>query len=67
MEPVFGQIKEVHGCDGFMRRGYSACLSEWRVICTTHNLLKLWRHFLSKCSRRRELLNSRAFELSLAT
>jgi len=48
VEPVFGQIKEVRGCGGFMRRGYSACRSEWRVICATHNLLKLWRHFLAE-------------------
>lgn len=47
VEPVFGQVKVVRGCDRFMRRGYSACRSEWRLICATHNLLKLWRHFLT--------------------
>jgi len=43
VEPVFGQIKSVRGCDGFMRRGKAACDSEWKVLCATHNLLKLWR------------------------
>lgn len=43
VEPVFGQIKEVRGFDGFMRRGIDACRSEWSLICATHNLLKLWR------------------------
>jgi transposase len=44
VEPVFGQIKSARGCDGFMRRGTAACDSEWKLLCATHNLLKLWRH-----------------------
>ena len=43
VEPVFGQIKDGRGCDRFMRRGEQACASEWKLLCTTHNLLKLWR------------------------
>ena len=43
IEPVFGQIKSVRGCERFMRRGQDACRSEWRLICATHNLLKLFR------------------------
>jgi hypothetical protein len=43
VEPVFGQIKVGRGCDRFMRRGHQACASEWNLLCTTHNLLKLWR------------------------
>ncbi len=43
IEPVFGQIKSTRGCDNFMRRGLSAAGSEWSLICSTHNLLKLWR------------------------
>lgn len=43
VEPVFGQIKDVRGFDRFMQRGIEACRSEWSLICTTHNLLKLWR------------------------
>ncbi|MFA4904638.1 MAG: transposase, partial [Desulfobaccales bacterium] len=42
VEPVFGQIK-TRGCDTFMRRGLQAVRSEWRLICATHNLLKLFR------------------------
>lgn len=42
VEPVFGQIKGVRGCDRFMRRGIGAARNEWRLICTTHNLLKLF-------------------------
>lgn len=43
IEPVFGQIKAVRGCDRFLRRGHAAARSEWRLICATHNLLKLFR------------------------
>ena len=42
VEPVFGQIKS-RGCDTFMRHGIEAVRSEWRLICATHNLLKLFR------------------------
>lgn len=45
VEPVFGQIKDARGCDRFMRRGIQACASEWKLICATHNLLKMWRAF----------------------
>jgi hypothetical protein len=43
VEPIFGQIKDIRGCDRFMRRGHVAVQSEWRLIAATHNLLKLWR------------------------
>ena len=43
VEPVFGQIKEEQGCRRFMRRGLHAAQSEWCLMGTTHNLLKLWR------------------------
>jgi hypothetical protein len=26
-----------------MRRGLRACQAEWKLLCGTHNLLKLWR------------------------
>jgi transposase len=42
IEPVFGQIKTGRGCDRFMRRGLAPARSEWRLICATHNLLKLY-------------------------
>jgi transposase len=44
IEPVFGQIKEVRGARRFLRRGLAACHAEWKLLCGTHNLLKLWRH-----------------------
>lgn len=43
VEPVFGQIKTCRGIYKFMRRGVEACAQEWKLICGTHNLLKLWR------------------------
>jgi transposase len=42
-EPVFGQIKQVRGFDQFLMRGSDKVSSEWKVICTGHNLLKLFR------------------------
>ena len=47
VEPVFGQIKS-RGCGTFMRRGLQAVRNEWRLICATHNLLKLFRSKVSK-------------------
>jgi len=44
VEPVFGQIKDARGARRFMRRGLGACQAEWKLLCGTHNLLKLWRH-----------------------
>jgi transposase len=43
IEPVFGNIKENKGYRRFSRRGLNAVRSEWRLICATHNLLKLRR------------------------
>jgi transposase len=43
IEPVFGQTKSCRGIDRFMQRGLANCRAEWKVICGTHNLLKLWR------------------------
>jgi len=43
IEPVFGNIKGNRGYRRFARRGLSAVNSEWRLICATHNLMKLWR------------------------
>jgi hypothetical protein len=44
VEPTFGQIKEQQGARRFLRRGMGACNAEWKLLCGTHNLLKLWRH-----------------------
>lgn len=43
IEPVFGQIKEARQIRRFLLRGLRAVRSEWRIICATHNLLKLFR------------------------
>jgi transposase len=43
IEPIFGQIKDPRRIRGFQRRGLSAVDAEWKLICATHNLLKLWR------------------------
>lgn len=46
IEPVFGQIKDGRHIRGFIRRGRAAANSEWKLICGTHNLLKLYRRAL---------------------
>jgi len=46
VEPVFAQIKSNRGFRRFSRRGRSAVRSEWRLMATTHNLLKLHQHQL---------------------
>ena len=40
-EPAFGNIKANLRFRRFSRRGLGAALSEWRLICSVHNLLKL--------------------------
>ena len=44
VEPVFGQIKEARGFRRFLLRGLQNIRGEWRLVCLTHNLLKIWRH-----------------------
>jgi transposase len=44
VEPVFGQIKEVRGFRRFLLRGLTKIRGEWRLVCLTHNLLKIWRY-----------------------
>jgi hypothetical protein len=44
IEPVFGDVKTNRGYRRFARRGLRAVTGEWRLICTVHNLRKLWRH-----------------------
>jgi transposase len=43
VEPVFGQIKEWRGFRRFSLRGLEEARSEWKLVCLTHNLLKLFR------------------------
>jgi Transposase DDE domain len=52
VEPVFGQIKEIRGARRLLRRGLAACDAEWKLLCGTHNLLKLWRHTRSQLAPR---------------
>lgn len=44
IEPVFGQIKEARGIRRFRFRGFERASCEWKLICATHNLLKLFRY-----------------------
>jgi hypothetical protein len=50
IEPIFGQVKTVQGGGRFMRRGLAACQAEWKLLCGTHNLLKLWRTTMATSS-----------------
>ena len=44
VEPVFAHTKHTRGITRFSRRGHDAVRAEWRLIATTHNLLKLFRY-----------------------
>src|SRR3989339_1209348 len=43
VEPVFGQIKQARGFRQFLMRGLKKVKGEWSLVCTTHNILKLWK------------------------
>ncbi len=43
IEPIFGQIKQARGFRQFLLRGMDKMRGEWRLICMTHNLLKLFQ------------------------
>jgi hypothetical protein len=43
VEPVLGQIKQGRGFRQFLLRGLEKVRGEWALICTTHNVLKLYR------------------------
>src|SRR3954447_7768143 len=43
-EPVFGRIKEARGFRRFLLRGLEQIRGEWRLVCLTHDLLKIWRY-----------------------
>ncbi len=50
VEPVLGQIKQARGFRQFLLRGLRKVKGEWQLICTGHNLLKLfgvWRQVLA--------------------
>jgi hypothetical protein len=44
VEPVCGQIKEARGCRRCLLRGLDNIRGAWRLVCLTHNLLKIWRY-----------------------
>ena len=44
VEPVFGQIKQGRDFRQFLLRGLEKVNREWQMICTGHNLLKLFRY-----------------------
>ncbi len=43
IEPPFGQIKHCRGFRQFLLRGLEKMQGEWKLVCLTHNLLKLFR------------------------
>jgi len=45
VEPVFGQIKQARGFRQFLLRGIEKVQGEWSLVCTTHNILKLYRRY----------------------
>src|SRR5213594_1702231 len=44
VEPVLGQIKAVRGFRRFLLRGLAHIRGAWRLVCLTHNLLKIGRY-----------------------
>jgi hypothetical protein len=58
VEPVFGQIKQGRGFRQFLLRGLEKVRREWRLICTGHNLLKLF--IALRQNRRQEKAVARA-------
>jgi len=51
VDPVFGQIKQGRGYRQFLLRGMRQVRGEWALICTTHNVLKLWTALRRRCRR----------------
>lgn len=43
VEPPFGQIKHCRGFRQFMLRGLKQMQGEWKLVCLTHNLLKVFK------------------------
>ncbi len=43
VEPVFGQIKEAKGFRQFLMRGLEKVRGEWDLLCTAHNIGKLYK------------------------
>ena len=43
VEPVFGQIKGAKGFRQFLMRGLEKVRGEWDLLCTAHNIGKLYK------------------------
>jgi Transposase DDE domain len=43
VELVIGEIKQAPGFRQFFLRGFKKVQAEWSLVCTTHNILKLYR------------------------
>jgi transposase len=43
VEPVFGHIKACRGFRQFLLRGLTAVRGEWALLCTVHNLLRVYQ------------------------
>ena len=48
IEPIFGDLKHNRAFIRFARRGRAATRTEWRLMATTHNLVKLHQHFTTE-------------------
>jgi len=46
VEPVVGQLQTCQKLTMMSRRGFTACESEWLLVCAAHNLRKLHHHRL---------------------
>jgi hypothetical protein len=43
IEPGLGQIKEARGIRAFLLWGLAKARGQWKLVCLTHNILKLSR------------------------
>jgi transposase len=57
IEPVFATIKQAMGFRRWTVRGLDNVRTQWALLCTAHNLKKLYQHWTE--SRRRKKENSR--------
>lgn len=55
VEPVFGQMKWARGFRQFSFRGLEKVKGEFAILCTAHNILKIWR-FLESNGKRQECI-----------
>ena len=50
-EPVFGQIKQARGFRQFLLRGIANVTGEWSIVCSAHNLTKLFQGRIPSAAR----------------